>query len=209
MLLERGECVVAIESKCLEYLSPHAEEFSPAYLNGFRDARRGTAWYRELLRFVDAPRSYRWLDVAQLVKHALGLMHTYLRMCGDIAKHHLDRFSVNIRHIQDLLSQAGRDISEQEVCLAVENFFQWFFENIFLNHSSQIAEFLNNIQWAIFHYLESEFRRSYHLTQEPIPTSTPTATLSPGHQPTHRPYDALGRHEPRPPATLDAGLRHP
>ena len=26
---------------------------------------------------VDAPRAYRWLDAAQLVKHALGLVHTY------------------------------------------------------------------------------------------------------------------------------------
>ena len=62
VLLERDDRVVAIESKCLEYLSRHTAEFSPAYLNGIRDSRRDSAWYRELLRLVDAPRAYRWLD---------------------------------------------------------------------------------------------------------------------------------------------------
>ena len=77
VLLERGERVVAIESKCLEYLSAHVADFSCAYLTRIQDERRHTTWYRELLRLVEAPRAYRWLDTAQLVKHALGLMHTY------------------------------------------------------------------------------------------------------------------------------------
>lgn len=76
-LLERGERVVAVESKCLEYLSPHVADFAPAYLTGIRDTRSETAWYRELLRLVDAPRAYRSFDAAQLIKHALGLMHTF------------------------------------------------------------------------------------------------------------------------------------
>ena len=31
-----------------------------------------------MLRLVEAPRTYRWLDAAQLVKHAFGLSHTFL-----------------------------------------------------------------------------------------------------------------------------------
>ena len=95
--------------------------------------------------------------------------YRYITMCGDIAKHHLGRLSVNARHIQDLLRQADRDIDEQMSYLAVENFFQWFFDNIFLYHSSQIAEFLNNIRWAIFRYLQPEFARAYHLTEDATP----------------------------------------
>ena len=92
--------------------------------------------------------------------------YRYLRMCGDIAKHHLGRLSVNAHHLRTLLKGAGHDIGEQEAYLAIEDFFQWFFESIFLYHSSQIAEFLNNIRWEIFHYLEPEFRRSHHLTPD-------------------------------------------
>ena len=95
--------------------------------------------------------------------------YRYLRMCGDIAKHHLGRLSVNARHIRDLLRRAGQNINEQEAYLAIDDFFQWFFGSIFLYHSSQIAEFLNNIRWAIFRYLEPEYRRSYHLTQDATP----------------------------------------
>ena len=59
--------------------------------------------------------------------------YRYITMCGDIAKHHLGRLSVNARHIQNLLGRANRDIDEQMSYLAVENFFQWFFDNIFLS----------------------------------------------------------------------------
>jgi hypothetical protein len=40
---------------------------------------------------------------------------------------------------------AGHDVSEQGAFLALDNFFGWFHEYIFVYHSSQIAEFLNNI----------------------------------------------------------------
>ena len=95
--------------------------------------------------------------------------YRYLKMCCDIAKHHLGRLSANVRHVRTLLRQAGRDIDEQAAYLAVENFFQWFFEHIFVYHSSQIAEFLNDIRWAIYHYLQPEFERSYHLTDDATP----------------------------------------
>lgn len=95
--------------------------------------------------------------------------YRYLKMCADIAKHHLGRLSINVGYLQKLLKQADRDINEQEAYLAVENFFEWFFDSIFLYHSSQIAEFLNNIRWAIFDYLQAEFQRSYHLVGDATP----------------------------------------
>lgn len=57
-------------------------------------------------------------------------------------------------------------VTEQQAYLAVENFFEWFHDDIFIYHSSQIAEFLNNIRWAIFDYLQLEFARSWHLTEK-------------------------------------------
>ena len=86
-------------------------------------------------------------------------------MCGDIAKHHLARLSVNIGHLRKLLRNAGHEVDEQKASLAINNFFDWFFDDIFMYHSGQIAEFLNNIRWAIFDYLLPEYRRSWHLTE--------------------------------------------
>jgi hypothetical protein len=86
----------------------------------------------------------------------------YIKMCADIAKHNLARLATNVGHLRKLLEAAGHSISEQEAYLAVENFFEWFHDDIFIYHSSQIAEFLNNLRWAIYDYLQPEFRRSWH-----------------------------------------------
>lgn len=69
--------VVAVESKCLEPLTPHVANFAPAYDAEIRDGRRETAWFQEMLRLVEEPRAYRWLDAAQLVKHAFGVAYTF------------------------------------------------------------------------------------------------------------------------------------
>jgi hypothetical protein len=89
--------------------------------------------------------------------------YRYIKMCGDIAKHNLARLSRNVSDLRKLLEQAGHPVSEQQAYLAVEAFFEWFFQDIFIYHSSQIAEFLNNIRWAIYEYLQPEFRRSWHV----------------------------------------------
>jgi hypothetical protein len=88
----------------------------------------------------------------------------YIKMCGDTAKHNLARLAANVGHLRRLLEAAGRPVSGQEAYLAVENFFEWFRDDIFIYHSSQIAEFLNNMRWAIYDYLQPEFQRSWHLT---------------------------------------------
>lgn len=95
--------------------------------------------------------------------------YRYIKMCGDIAKHNLARLATNVGHLRTLLEAAGHAVSEQEAYLAVGNFFVWFHDDIFNYHSSQIAEFLNNIRWAIFDYLQPEFRRSWHPTEKATP----------------------------------------
>ena len=95
--------------------------------------------------------------------------YRYIKMCGDIAKHNLARLATNVGHLQRLLEKANHQVNEQEAYLAIKNFFEWFFDDIFIYHSSQIAEFLNNIRWAIFKYLQPEFQRSWHLTEHATP----------------------------------------
>jgi len=89
--------------------------------------------------------------------------YRYIKMCGDMAKHNLARLATNVRHLRSLLAEAGHSVGEQQAYLAVENFFEWFHQDIFTYHASQIGEFLNNIRWAIYDYLQPEFRRSFHV----------------------------------------------
>ncbi len=77
VLADGANGLVAVESKCLEHLTPHQAQFAPAYDAQIRDERRESAWFLEMKRLVQGPRSYRWLDAAQLVKHAFGLAFTF------------------------------------------------------------------------------------------------------------------------------------
>jgi hypothetical protein len=89
--------------------------------------------------------------------------YRYIKMCGDMATHRLARLATNVGHLRKLLDQAGHQVSEQQAYLAVETFFEWFHQDIFIYHSSAIGEYLNNIRWAIYDYLQPEFRRSWHV----------------------------------------------
>lgn len=71
----RGEHgVIAIESKGLEFLTPKAASFAPAYQQLVRLV--DTPWFSEMQRLRVEPRSYTALDAAQLVKHAFGLLNS-------------------------------------------------------------------------------------------------------------------------------------
>ena len=133
----------------------------------------------------------------------------YIKMCGDIAKHNLARLSTNVGHLRKLLETSGHLVSEQETYLAVEGFFEWFFDHIFIYHSSQTAEFLNNIRWAIFEYLQPEYQRSWHLADD----ATQDFPRYSYHVPTNitKPVARamyLGRHEPSAGKAPGTSFRH-
>lgn len=77
VVLSGPKGVVGVESKLSEYLARHRASFSPAYAEQIRDERREQGYFREMLRLIDAPDSYVWLDAAQLIKHAFGLARTF------------------------------------------------------------------------------------------------------------------------------------
>ena len=77
LLLEGPEGIVGIESKLTEPLSRHRADFSPKYYDKIRDERRSSVWFREMCRLEENPHLYSWLDAAQLIKHAFGLIRTF------------------------------------------------------------------------------------------------------------------------------------
>jgi hypothetical protein len=72
-LLARGQSgIVAVESKLLEILSHPEPEFTPAY-DRFAKGRESSPWSRWIVELRRDPNRFKWLDAAQLVKHALAL----------------------------------------------------------------------------------------------------------------------------------------
>jgi hypothetical protein len=73
LVLERKNMVVGVESKCLEYFTPKVAQFADSY-RGIADGRATSRWFRHVLA-DNYPAQH--LDVAQLVKHFLGLAREY------------------------------------------------------------------------------------------------------------------------------------
>lgn len=84
----------------------------------------------------------------------------FLQMCGNIAKHNFLRLNRVAQQLRDILLQSQVDIRVDEALLTLNDFYERM-QGIFGYHSTTIAEFLNNIRWGVYEYLQPEFRRSY------------------------------------------------
>lgn len=77
LVVRSPSTVIALESKCTEYLVKHRAKFATAYRDQITDARVETGWFAEMELLRDQPQKYRFLDAAQLIKHYFGLARTY------------------------------------------------------------------------------------------------------------------------------------
>lgn len=89
--------------------------------------------------------------------------YQYITICGDIAECHDERMSVVAKQIQKILKNSNCDIDENLANSVIWDFYHRFFDDILIYHSFQIAEFLNNIRWEVYDYLQPEFKRSLQL----------------------------------------------
>jgi len=87
------------------------------------------------------------------------LRFDFLKMTGDISKHNYLRAIGVAEDLKDILSKSGITVDINEALLALAEFYERF-QDILGYHSSTIAEFLNNIRWGIYDYLQPEFNKS-------------------------------------------------
>lgn len=83
-----------------------------------------------------------------------------IKMCGDISKHNSLRAIGVVDKLRDALAAGGVQVSREDALAALPDFYVRFHTDILNYHSSTIAEFLNNIRWGIYEYLQPEMRRS-------------------------------------------------
>lgn len=87
---------------------------------------------------------------------------TWLKICADIGKHSFARLEPNVAKIVRILAEHGKVIDEGMGYAVLPEWWEWFHTHLFGYHASTIAEFLNNIRWGIYEYLQTEFRRAYY-----------------------------------------------
>lgn len=85
---------------------------------------------------------------------------TFLKMCGDISKHNFLRAVGVAEDLKETLDLSGVTITIDDALLALTDFYERFHSDILIYHASTIAEFLNNIRWGMYEYLQPEFHRS-------------------------------------------------
>ena len=81
-------------------------------------------------------------------------------MCGNISKHNFLRLISVAEELREVLSRSGISVGLDEAMLTLDDFYRWFHDDILNYHASTIVEFLNNIRWGIYEYLQPEFQRS-------------------------------------------------
>jgi hypothetical protein len=84
----------------------------------------------------------------------------FLKMCGNISKHNFLRCVGVAIQLQKALTASGVPVVIEDALVALADFYGRFHSDILNYHSSTIAEFLNNIRWGIYDYLQPEFQRS-------------------------------------------------
>ena len=91
----------------------------------------------------------------------------FIKICGNISKHNFTRLDNDALKVEKILSANDVQIDSFNRLLLLQEFYEWFHDNLFGYHSSAIAEFLNNLRWGIYEYLQPEFRRSFTREGQP------------------------------------------
>jgi len=85
---------------------------------------------------------------------------SFLKMCGNISKHNFLRAIGVAKQLQEALAATGNPETFEDSLLALSDFYERFHTDILNYHSSTVCEFLNNIRWGIYEYMQPEFQQS-------------------------------------------------
>lgn len=84
----------------------------------------------------------------------------FIKICGNISKHNFSRLSGVAGELIEIFKRNNINISFEDSLLILDEFYERFHSDILNYHGSTIAEFLNNIRWGIYEYLQPEFHQS-------------------------------------------------
>jgi hypothetical protein len=84
----------------------------------------------------------------------------FIKICGNISKHNILGLSRQAKTIQEIFDKNNVPIELTEALLIMEEFYQQFHDDLLNYHASTIAEFLNNLRWAVYEYLQPLYEQS-------------------------------------------------
>ncbi|WP_282129121.1 hypothetical protein [Roseobacter litoralis] len=87
----------------------------------------------------------------------------FIRTSGDIGKHNFLRLEGQARRVRRVLSENDVEVDLSEAYLALPDLWDWFHTHLLAFHASNIAEFLNNIRYAVRSYVGPLAKTSYRV----------------------------------------------
>lgn len=101
-----------------------------------------------------------WFPSVQIETNLSIKRFEFIKICGNISKHNFSRLSGVAYEIKTIFKRNGYNLRVDQALTTLEDFHEWFHKDILSYHASAIAEFLNNIRWGIYEYLQPEFKNS-------------------------------------------------
>ncbi|MBE0533575.1 MAG: hypothetical protein IH626_22355 [Rhodospirillales bacterium] len=83
-----------------------------------------------------------------------------VKVGGNICRHNFLRAVGIAGDVQKILARNKIEVTLDQALLVLSDLNEWLHGDMFYYHSSTIAEFLNNLRWGIYTYLQPEFSRS-------------------------------------------------
>jgi hypothetical protein len=84
----------------------------------------------------------------------------FIDICGNISKHNPLALDKKAETITEIFSRNNVTIEITQALLIIGEFYEQFNNDLLSYHSSTIAEFLNNLRWSIFEYLQPLYKQS-------------------------------------------------
>jgi hypothetical protein len=84
----------------------------------------------------------------------------FIEICGNISKHNMLGLNRQAKLIQEIFKRNEVSMQLTDAFLIMEEFYDQFHNDLFNYHGSAIAEFLNNIRWGIYEYLQPLYKKS-------------------------------------------------
>jgi hypothetical protein len=84
----------------------------------------------------------------------------FIDICGNISKHNPFILDRKARTITEIFARSNVMIETNQALLLIGEFYEQFHDDLFSYHSGTIAEFLNNLRWSIYEYLQPLHRQS-------------------------------------------------
>jgi len=82
----------------------------------------------------------------------------FIEICGNISKHNPLTLNVQAGLIREIFRNNNVAIELTQALLVMEEFYEQFHNDLLNYHGSAIAEFLNNIRWGIYEYLQPLYK---------------------------------------------------